>query len=147
MGRFFVGGVSIDLPAVPVLKASTRDLDAWRLRQYVTVRLVAPVEGVRVHTNNKSLPKRKASAPEGAWVAIGDFVETSKEFVNSRALPGPFTHLAWAVLPEQCVVNVGLCGPLFGGAGGGFQAEYISGPPIQFTQAHGKHWHGSYGHA
>jgi hypothetical protein len=78
-------------------------------------------------------------------VAIDDIVETSGEFADSRALPGigTFTHLGWAVLPKQCIINVGMCAPHPGsvGAGGGIQAEYVAGPPIQFTQAPDKYWH------
>jgi hypothetical protein len=56
---------------------------------------------------------------------------------SERALPGLFTHIAWTLIPEQCVINVGLSGPLFGAPGGGFQAEYVAGPAMTFNQAVG----------
>jgi hypothetical protein len=56
-----------------------------------------------------------------------------------------FTHTNEATLPAQVVVNVGLASAKFGGWGGGFQAEYVSGPAIQFTPLLGKRWHGRAG--
>jgi hypothetical protein len=85
--------------------------------------------------------------PMGRFFVAGQPIETWSPFVDSRALPGPFTHLSWAILPEQSIVNIGVAGPLYGAFGGGFQAEYISGPPIQFSQLPGAYWHGKHGNA
>jgi len=147
MARFFIGGQPIDLPAVQLVRGSTRDTRAWMHGQYSTVRLLSSVEGVRVHTNGRSFPGREASHAIGAWIAIGDVIQSSQEFEDSRALPGSFTHLGWALIPEQAVINVGLSGPLFGACGGGFQAEHISGPLVRFNQARGKVWHAKQGSA
>jgi len=38
--------------------------------------------------------------------------------------------------------NVGLASAKFGGSGDGLQAEYVGGPPMQFTPLRDKHWHG-----
>jgi hypothetical protein len=147
VAQFFIGGNWIELPAELARRARTRDIGAWRAAQYVTVRLLEPVEGVRVHTDGKAFSRRPASAAGGAWVAIGDAIDTAAQFVATRSLPGPFTHVGWALLPPDCIVNVGVCSPLFGGMGGGFQAEYVSGPPIEFKQAQGKYWHSRTGRA
>jgi len=147
MARFFFSGVVVDLPAALAQRAETSYTNAWLKGEYVTVRLLAPVEGVRAHTSGREFKDRIASKPEGAWIAVDDFIESSGDFVRSRALPGPFTNLAWAVAPTHCVLNLGLAAPLYGVAGGGVQAEFVSGPPIEFTQAQGKHWHGKTGAA
>jgi hypothetical protein len=148
MPVFSVVGTLIDLPAIPVFpKASTRDNGAWLHGQYVTVKLTAPVEGIRVHTDGRHFPGRPASGGAGAWVALGDVIGTSTELVSNRSLPGVFTRVSEALLPSFCVTNVGVCSALFGGAGGGVQAEYVSGPPVSFHQLHGKYWHGSAAHA
>ena len=86
--------------------------------------------------------------------AIGDVIQTSSQFADSRSLPvaNPrsmvaFTHTSEAQLPAGCVINVGLASAKFGGQGGGFQAEHVSGPAIEFTQFTGRYWHGRAGHA
>lgn len=155
MARFFLGGRAIDLPAVPASpKSPSCDDTAWELGIYITVRLLSPVAGVRVHTDGRSYPGRAASNSAGAWVAIGDVVLTSGELASSRSLPADnpkrmaaFTHTNEALLPAQCVVNVGLASAKFGGQGGGFQAEYVSGPSIRFVPLLGKYWHGHAGNA
>ena len=153
MAMFTIAGKSIMLPAVEISpKATTRDQTAWQSGKYLTVRLNAPVFGIRVHTNNKAVPGRDASAASGAWVAIGDVIQTSSDLASSRSLPTTspqsmtaFTHTSEAAIPTQCVLNIGLASAKFGGAGGEFQAEYVSGPPIQFTPFTGKYWHGRAG--
>jgi hypothetical protein len=155
MARFFVAGRGIDLPAVPASPRSpSSDESAWELGLYVTVQLLSPVTGVRVHTNGRHYAGRPASASAGAWVALGDVVQTSTELASSRSLPVDdpkrmvaFTHVNEAVLPAHCVVNVGLASAKFGGAGGGFQAEYVSGPAIQFAPLAEKRWHAQAGNA
>lgn len=72
---------------------------------------------------------------------------TSSEIVSTFSLPGPFSHVSQAIIPATCVVNVGLCKPLFGGAGGGIQVEYVSGPSIQFDQMKDNVWHNAMGNA
>jgi hypothetical protein len=141
VAQFFIGGNWIELPAELARRAATRDIGAWRAAQYVTVRLLEPVEGVRVHTDGKAFLRRPASAAAGAWVAIGDAIGTASQFADTRSLPGPFTHVGWVVLPPGCIINIGVCSPLFGHTGGEFQAEYVSGRPMEFKQAHRKSWH------
>jgi hypothetical protein len=140
MISFLVAGQTIQLPAIPVTQQAESIENAWLDGEWLTVQLTKPVRGLRVHTDGKSFPGREASKAQGAWVAIGDSVLTSNEVVDQSALPGPFTHVSEAVIPAGCVVNVGINGPLFGGAGGGIQAQYVSGPPIEFTLLGGKTW-------
>lgn len=155
MAIFSVGGRQIDLPAVVVRpNAASSDRTAWLDGVYVTLRLTGPVAGLRVHTDGKEYPGRKASALPGAWVAIGDVIGTSSELASSRSLPAAdpqamtaFTHVAEVGLPAQCVVNVGRASAKFGGRGGGFQLEYVSGPRFTFRPLADKHWHGRAGTA
>jgi hypothetical protein len=148
MARFFIAGRAIDLPAIPVdPKSQTSQRDAWLFGQYLTLRLLAPTDGVRVHTNGRALNNRQASNPEGRWVALDDVIQTASELRGNRALPGVFTHVGTVVFPEQCIINLGVCSPLFHGDGGGFQAEYVSGVAFRFSQLTGMIWHHSFGNA
>lgn len=155
MAKFFVAGTLIDLPAVPVWpRAGSRDPAAWMLNVYSTVMLLSPVEGIRAHTDGRSYPGREGSSEEGAWVALGDVIVGSSEFASSRSLPTAnpkslvaFTHTAEVLLPAQCVVNIGVASPMFGGLGGGVQAEYVSGPRLQFKTLRGKFWQDRVGNA
>jgi hypothetical protein len=58
-----------------------------------------------------------------------------------------FTHTSEASLVANTVLNIGLASAKFGGSGGEYQAEYVSGPTIRFTALAGKHWHGGSGNA
>jgi hypothetical protein len=155
MATFFVAGTSIELPGIPVWpKAQSRDPDAWILKTFSTVLLHSPVEGIRVHTDGRSYPDRPGSLEEGAWFALGDVILGSGEFASSRSLPTrnpkslvAFTRMADVLVPSQCVLNIGLASPKFGGLGGGVQAEYVSGPPLHFGALRGKYWHDHVGHA
>lgn len=154
MSTFYVFGKSIELAAIPASAAQTRDETAWLHRKYLTVRLLAPTEAMRVHTAGKSFPGRQASNEAGAWLLIGDVIQSSGQLANGYALPTTnpraftaFTHVSLAMLGTGTVLNVGIVAAKFGGAGGDFQAEYVEGPPIVFKPIHGKHWHGAVGHA
>lgn len=155
MTTFSFAGKSVDLPAVPVSpKSATRDPTAWQFGRYVTVRLVSPVSALRVHTNSRSFPGRQASAATGAWLLIGDIIQTSSALADSRSLPTEnpksmvaFTGASEANISALAVLNIGLASAKFGGRGGEFQAEFVSGPAIQFTPLIGKHWHGGAGNA
>jgi len=155
MARFLVAGRAIDLPAIPVTRpAPSRDPSAWELGAYTTVQLVEPVDALRVHTDGRAYPGREASASAGAWLAIGDVVQTSSQLANSRSLPTDdptsmiaFTHVSEVTVPENCILNIGFASAKFGGLGGGCQAEYVSGPAIRFTPLEGKRWHGRAGRA
>lgn len=155
MAKFFFGGVVVDLPAVPIWpKSPSRDPSAWMHGDYSTVRLLSPVAGVRVHTGGRAYPGREASSEAGAWVALGDVIESSSAFASSRSLPTDnpsslvaFTRIAEVTLAPQIVINVGLASPKFGGSGGGAQGEYVSGPPLHFQPLRGKYWHNRVGNA
>jgi hypothetical protein len=159
MSTFFIGTEKIDLSATQLSpSAVTEQLDAWLHEIHITVRLSKPVEGFRVHTNGvayptglpfgKRVPPRLASEAAGRWVFIGDgAISTSSEIVSVFSLPGPFSHVSRAIIPAACVINVGLCKPLWGGAGGGIQVEYVSGPRFQFSQMKGNVWHHMAGNA
>jgi len=155
MAKFFFGGTALELPAVAVWpKSQSRDPSAWMHGLYSTVRLLSPVDGIRVHTGGRAYPGRQASSEEGAWVALGDVIVSASAFASSRSLPTDnpsslvaFTRIAEVVLAPQCLINIGLASPKFGGTGGGAQAEYVSGPPLQFTPLGSKYWHNRVGHA
>ena len=148
-------GQSVDIPAFSVHpKAITRDKSAWQGRTYLTIRLTTTIDALRVHTKGKCFPGRKASSETGAWVLIGDVIMTSSELVNSRSLPAnnpqsmtAFTHTSEAILHAGCILNIGIASAKFGGSGGGCQAEYVSGPVIQFNSLVDKHWHARVGNA
>jgi len=149
MPTFSFFGKSINLPAVLVsAKAATRDQSAWQAGMYTTVRLVERLLALRVHTAGRVFPGRQASGEAGAWILIGDVIQTSVGLANSRSLPTndprsmvAFTHTSEANIAVNTVLNIGLASAKFGGMGGEFQAEYVSGPTIQFTPLTGKHWH------
>jgi hypothetical protein len=90
---------------------------------------------------------------EGAWILIGDVIHTSSALASSRSLPvnnpqsmTAFTHTSEASLAAGTILNIGLASAKFGGVGGEFQAEYVSGPTIRFTPFVDKIWHGKIGH-
>jgi hypothetical protein len=155
MAKYFFLSTVIELPAVPVWPhAQSRDATAWLHGLFSTVVLLSPVEGIRVHTDGRSYPGRPGSSEQGAWVALGDVIVAAPDLANSRSLPTTnpqslvaFTRIAEVLLQAQCVLNIGLASAKFGGAGGGAQAEYVSGPPLQFAPLHGKYWHHRVGHA
>ena len=140
MAKFWFSGKSVDLPAMKVHPKSESDLSKWQNGMYETVKLTASVEGLRAHTGGKNYPGRQGSKEMGAWVLIGDVIGTSSQIADSRSLPTnnprsmtAFTKTSEAVLGAGTIVNIGLASALFGGSGGGFQAEYISGPRISFS--------------
>lgn len=146
MTNFYVMGQFITLPAFSVSNASTRDSSAWLDGFYITIRLTESVSALRVHTNGKEFDNRPASSINGAWFAIGDIIQTSSEYASSRSLPGYFSHVAFVELPPETVLNLGICSPHFGGEGGGFQVEYVSGPLAIITHSEFK-WGNRYGNA
>lgn len=155
MTTFAFFGKTLALPAVKMpANFATRDLTAWQSGHFVTVRLTDAIPALRVHTNNRWFPGRYSSAERGAWVLIGDVIQTSSSLANSRSLPVwnsrsmlAFTHTSEAHVEANTVLNVGLASAKFGGRGGEFQAEYVSGPPVQFTLLADKSWHARSGHA
>ena len=146
MTPFSVAGHTIRLPASQVLRANTTQIDAWLRGEWLTVRLTAPVNGIRVHTNgraqleNDRVWERPASQAVGAWAAIGDVILTATQMIDASALPGPFTAVANVVIPKGCIVNIGINGQTLMGRGGGVQVEYVKGPLFEFVQLSNKHW-------
>lgn len=136
METFWFSGKSINLPAVTVHPtAESRDKSPWLDGIYTTVKLIAAVDGLRVHTGGKGYPGRQGSHETGAWILIGDVIGTSGQIADSRSLPtsnpssmAAFTQTSEAVLAAGTIVNIGRASALFGASGGGFQAEYVSGP-------------------
>lgn len=85
---------------------------------------------------------------------IAEIVLTSAGIADSRSLPVrnahsmvAFRNTSEAYVKTGTVLNFGLASAKFGGSGGGFQAEFVSGPPIIFTPLHGKEWHSIAGNA
>ncbi|MBS0393457.1 MAG: hypothetical protein JSR54_02465 [Proteobacteria bacterium] len=142
-----VAGRVLELPgAHPAASRDSRDPRAWVGGEWLTVRLLAPLEALRVHTAGRAYPGRPASSEQGRWYALDDVIETSGELAASRSLPGAFTHTSVVRVPAGAVLNVGFASALFGGAGGGGQAEFLGGPTPSFVALRGKHWHGRAGH-
>jgi hypothetical protein len=148
MASFTILGQSVEIPAVSLSQWDTGDRSAWQQGKYLTVRVTAPCVALRAHTNARSFAGRPGSRLEGTWMAIGDVIQTSIEFANSRSLPTndptgmtAFTHVAEAHIDVGCVLNIGLASAKFGGSGGGFQAEYVAGPKPRFQQL-SNIWHG-----
>lgn len=120
------------IPMVFVPQRPTNADNAW-LGPYRTIRLIAPIDALRVHVGagaGASIHKHLASGAgiHGRWFAVGDVVQTYEEFRSTRALPGHFTEIAIATLAVGTILNVGRCSPLFGLKGGGDQIEFIEGP-------------------
>jgi hypothetical protein len=133
MSEFWIGGQRLELPATPRAQERTRDAGAWLDKRWISVELTAAITALRVHTDGREFPTRPASNAAGAWLLIGDIVQTSSEIVNGRSLPGVFTHIARAEVFAGSILNIGFCSPLFGGRGGEAQAEFVRGPDIKFT--------------
>ena len=156
MSVILVGGKCIDLP-VSFLPMAPSDRSAWLHAKWVTAKVFSPIEGVRVHTNGRSFHGRPASGSSGRWVALSDetIIATSGEIASTLSLPKSpgdpqpnfFTHASRVVIPAFCVLNIGIASALFGGTGGGWQAEILGDLRPQFQPLTGKTWHGSSGNA
>jgi hypothetical protein len=129
---FQIPGTGTILPAAELPAAPTKAGNAWK-DGYRTVRLLAPLTAVRVHTGGgegaATRPELVGAGLQGRWFAIGDVVQTYDEYRVAHALPADFTKIALATFAPGTVLNVGVCGPLFGHRGGSEQAEFVSGPP------------------
>ncbi len=144
---FLVAGRALELPAAhPAAPSDSRDPRAWAAGDWRTVQLLAPLDALRVHTAGRASAGRPASGEQGRWFALDDCIETSGELASSRSLPGAFTHTSLVRVPAGAVLNVGFASALFGGAGGGGQAEFLEGPAPSFVALRGKYWHGRAGH-
>ena len=134
--QFFLDGKAIDLPAVRLSKTITREGSAWRGGDWITVRMVGPLDALRVHTDGKRVDLRdvRPTSSKGAWILIGDVIQTSSQITQARALPGLFTATSQVQVLSTTVLNIGLCGQLFGFPGGGWQAEYVNGPEFKISR-------------
>jgi hypothetical protein len=56
-----------------------------------------------------------------------------------------FTHTSLVRTPAGGLINIGLANARFGGRGGAFQAEYVSGPRMTFLPLQAQYWHGRAG--
>jgi hypothetical protein len=129
---FTVPGTSTTLPATVVPHRPTQADNAW-MDHYTTVVLTGEVVAVRVHAGageGAAVVKARVigAGLKGRWFAIGDFIQNYREYLDSHALPADFTMQALATFLPGTVLNVGLCGPLFGRPGGAEQAEFVDGP-------------------
>lgn len=154
MPTFSLFGKSVELQATPATTARTCDESAWLHRRYLTIRLSARTKALRVHTAGRTFPGREPSNEAGAWLLIGDIIQSSSQLASSRALPTAnpnsfvaVTHVSEAVLGPGTLLNIGIASAKFGGSGGEFQAEFVAGPPITFKALAGKRWHGAVGSA
>ena len=123
---------SLTIPAQEVELRTTRDARAWA-GGYVTVELTGSVEAVRAHvgagTGATARDLGSSAGTLGRWYAIGDVVHTRRGFASVHSLPSSrTTKLTFFRMLPGTVLNVGRCSPLFGGEGGGVQAEWLDGP-------------------
>ena len=146
MTTFIVSGRKIQVTASFVPRESTQQVDAWHKGEWISVRVDAPIEAIRVHTNGRTFSdtdvmwERLGSKATGAWAAIGDVILTSSQMVDASALPGVFIHVAAVIIPQNCIVNIGVNGATLMGRGGGVQAEYVKGPRFEISELKGKVW-------
>lgn len=138
-----LGGLSIDLPGIAVTQKPS-DASCWKNGKWITMLLTGDLTGVRVHCGDdekdNSSRGRTGGRSDGRWISVGDEVWTSSELRSDLSLPnktdptkpGFFTHVERVTLHKGFLVNVGLAAPLFGGNGGGVQAERL-GPAEQST--------------
>lgn len=142
--NFHPPGSNTHIPAVAVAPVQTGASNAWGPLGYTTVRLVAPLPALRVHTRAGVAAATQPALAGGAgtfgrWFAIGDVILTRDQYKAAHALPAGFTHQDDWLLPTGTVLNVGIAGPLFGHRGGALQAERLSGPEPTRTALKG-HW-------
>jgi len=158
---FTIPETGTQLPAVAIGMRPTRDGNAW-LGPYHTVRLVAPLDALRVHVGAgegaataDGVHLVSGAGLRGRWYAIGDFVQPYAEYIASRALPRTptrygkisfFTQAALATFQAGTILNVGRAAGLFGHPGGGEQAEFLEGPAPRLQELPGT-WANRYGHA
>jgi len=143
-------GIEEPLPAMLLGLKPTSCEASWAGPRY-TVQLLAPLQGVRVHSRAGAAASSKAhlafgSAMAGRWFAIGDIVLTREAYIAQHALPGGFTDQHEWLFPATTVLNVGIAGPLFGHSGGALQAEWLSGPAPQPRELRG-YWSDRHGNA
>lgn len=152
MATFTFFGKTLDLPAVRMpTNTATCDPTAWQSGHFVTVRLTNAIPALKVDPNSRHLPGPYAPPERGAWVLIGGAIHASAPLVDHRfSLPvvNPrsmlaLTHTSAAHVAADTVLNVGLASARFGDSGGEFQAEYVSGPPVEFTLLPDKSWRAS----
>ena len=143
MPTLTVPGTTTPVPGVQLPTGTTDRADAW-LGPYLTVQLTQPWEGLRVHVDGA--PGTSQARLRGRWHAIGDFIATYSEYLASRALPAPFTKIALCTFQRGTILNVGRCAPLFNLAGGGEQAEWVSGPDVLYRPLNAT-WSNQAGHA
>src|SRR5215471_3925055 len=120
-----------DVSGTPLPKAATSFASAWLGGNYSTIKLAADVDAVRVHVGGGMGASPRSHLASGAgsvgrWFAVGDVILTRSAYTNSRALPSAFSRVDWCRLRAGTVVNIGRCSPMFGGAGGGEQVEWVS---------------------
>lgn len=139
------------IPARAIMRAETKQATAWKHGDYQTVELTDNVSAIRVHHNAGADAAAKpelalGSARQGRWYMIGeDSIATRGELQERYALPAVlglgldgqaigFTHQDAVVLRAGTIVNLGIAAAMTdprwvgGRAGGGLQAELVSGP-------------------
>lgn len=139
MPTFNLHGRSIELAAWlrPERKA-TAQRSAWLHGTWLTVLTGGDIMALRVHLNGREIETkwgdRVGSSEAGAWLLIGDVVLTSRQIVETRALPaGMFSHVSRATIRPNTLLNIGIATPLFGFSGGGWQAEWVGQERVCFA--------------
>jgi hypothetical protein len=114
--------------------------DAWK-EEPITVVLYDAIQGLRGWRYLDD-----GAGKFGSYYAIGDFIQTYDDYVNSRALPSNPTHFAMCVLHPGSVLLVGRCSKAFNRPGGGAQAQFLEGPLPTYRELSGI-LANQYGHA
>jgi hypothetical protein len=134
-----IPGTMIAIPAVEVERRPSRDEIAW-LGSRITVRLTGYLEAARAHVGaGEGATARdfhSSAGTFGSWYAIGDTVQTRSEFRRSHSLPSASsTKMTFFRLLPGTTLNIGRCSSIWGGTGGGGQAEWLEGPlpHVEFT--------------
>jgi hypothetical protein len=160
---FTIPGTHTELPALVLSPGvASRDDRAWMNLTYLTVRLTDSVTAVRVHVGATDAAATAdnvhlvtGAGAMGRWWAIGDFIKSYDDYINSASLPKTpnrhgrrsfFTRVLIAKLQPESVLNVGVASGLFGHDGGATQAEFLSGPAPSTRDISGV-WANQYGHA
>jgi len=152
MQTFTLHGRSIELAAWlrPERKA-TAQRSAWLCGTWLTVLTGGDILALRVHLKGREIETewgdRVGSSEAGAWLLIDDVVLTSRQIVEQRALPaGMFSHVSRATIRPNTLLNIGIASPLYGFAGGGWQAEWVGQERVCFATLPNI-WHGRTGTA
>jgi hypothetical protein len=125
--------------------------NAWLPPGHRTIKLRGDLRwAMRAHLAGTVDREVGGSDVEGRWFAVGqtEHITTAAGYTESVALKFGFVQTDLWMLPAGSVLNVGWASPLFGRAGGGFQAELVPAEsPSPVRTRSGGRWANRIGHA